>query len=334
MVAVMTKKTIAVIAGGDSGEHDISIKSGTVVAETLDTQKYDAFLIHIRGSEWFYQNGKERFSIDKNDFSLLLPDGRIHFDCVFCAIHGTPGENGRLPAYFEMLGIPFTASGSLISALTFNKNYCNRVVASYGVLTARSIHLFAGERIDADEIVEQLSLPVFVKPNAGGSSVGMSKVKHTEELIPAINKAFAEDTEILIEEYVEGRELTCGVLRHNGELLVLPLCEVISKNEFFDYEAKYDPALASELVPAPVTEMLAQRIADTSRFVYQKLNCKGVVRADYIYSAKSDRLYFIEINTVPGLTRESIVPKMAAAAGITLTGLFTMLIGETLRDER
>ena len=263
----------------------------------------------------------------------MLPGGRIHFDCVFCAIHGTPGENGRMPAYFEMLGIPFTASGSLISALTFNKNYCNRVVASYGVLTARSIHLFAGDQVDADEILQQLTLPVFVKPNAGGSSVGMSKVKLEEELLPAIKKAFAEDTEILIEEYVEGRELTCGVFRNNGELLVLPLCEVVSKNDFFDFEAKYNPSLASELVPAPIPEELAERIADISQFVYQKLNCKGVVRADYIYSAKSDQLYFIEINTVPGLTRESIVPKMAAAADISLTGLFTMLVEETLKDE-
>lgn len=326
----MTKKAIAVVAGGDSGEYGISIKSGTVVAETLDSQKYDAYLIHICGSEWFYEKEGERFFVDKNDFSLLLPGGRVRFNCVFCAIHGTPGENGRLPAYFEMLGIPFTASGSLISALTFNKNYCNRVVASYGVLTALSLHLFAGDRADANEILRQLALPVFVKPNAGGSSVGMSKVKNAGELMPAIQKAFAEDTEILIEEFVEGRELTCGLLRHKGELLVLPLCEVISKNEFFDYEAKYNPALASELVPAPILEALAQRIADTSRLVYQKLNCKGVVRADYIYSAKSDQLYFIEINTVPGLTRESIVPKMAAAAGIPLTDLFTMLIEDAL----
>jgi D-alanine-D-alanine ligase len=328
----MTKKTIAVIAGGDSGEYDISIKSGSVVAEMLDSQKYDTYLIQIRGSEWFYQSSDEKVFIDKNDFSLPLPAGRIHFDCVFCAIHGTPGENGRLPAYFEMLGIPFTASGSLISALTFNKNYCNRVVASYGVLTARSMHLFAGDQVDVDEILQQLTLPVFVKPNAGGSSVGMSKVKNADDLLPAIKKAFAEDTEILIEEYVEGREFTCGVLRQNGELMVLPLCEVVSKNEFFDFEAKYDPSLATELVPAPIPEALAERISDTSRLVYQKLNCKGVVRADYIYSAKSDQLYFIEINTVPGLTHESIVPKMAAIAGITLTELFTMLIEETLHE--
>ena len=330
----MIKRTIAVIAGGDSGEYDISIKSGTVVAEMLDNTKYDVYLIHICGSEWFYNNGEEKIAIDKNDFSLLLPQGRIRFDCVFCAIHGTPGENGRLPAYFEMLGLAFTSSGSLISALTFNKNYCNRVVASYDVLTARSMHLFAGDRAEVADILQQLRLPIFVKPNAGGSSVGMSKVKHAGELMPAIDKAFAEDTEILIEEYVQGREITCGVLRHNGKLVVLPLCEVISKNEFFDYEAKYNPALANELVPAPIPEALAERIAGTSRLVYQKLNCKGVVRADYIYSEKTDKLYFIEINTVPGLTRESIVPKMAAAAGISLTGLFSMLVEETLKGER
>jgi D-alanine-D-alanine ligase len=334
MIAVMIKRTIAVIAGGDSGEYDISIKSGTMVAQMLDNTKYDVYLIHIRASEWFYKNGEEKIAIDKNDFSLLLPKGRIRFDCVFCAIHGTPGENGRLPAYFEMLGIPFTSSGSLISALTFNKNYCNRVVASYGVLTARSMHLFAAYRTNADDILQQLRLPIFVKPNAGGSSVGMSKVKHAGELRPAIDKAFAQDTEILIEEYVEGREITCGMLRHNSALVVLPLCEVISKNEFFDYEAKYNPALANELVPAPVPEALAERIADTSRLVYQKLNCKGVVRADYIYSEKTDKLYFIEINTVPGLTRESIVPKMAAAAGISLTELFTILVEETLKGEQ
>jgi D-alanine-D-alanine ligase len=328
------KKKIAVIAGGDSGEYGISMKSGSVVARSLDKNRYDVYLILIKGSDWFYERDEEKFQIDKNDFSLTFDGQHIHFDCVFCAIHGTPGENGKLPAYFEMLSIPFTASGSFTSALTFHKNFCNHVVAAFNVNTPRSVLLNQPDMVSVDEIVKQLSLPVFVKPNAGGSSVGMSKVKQQGELFAAIQTAFREDTEVLVEEFVDGRELTCGVIEAGGRMLVLPLCEIVSKKEFFDFEAKYDPALADEIVPAPISEALAEEIRNTSAMLYKKLNCRGVVRFDYIYSAKKKMLYFLEGNTVPGLTEESIVPKMARSMGISLPQLFSMMVEDAVEKHQ
>ncbi len=329
----MQKQNIAVIAGGDSGEFGISVKSGQVVAEMLKTEKFEPYLILIRGKNWYIINGQKKYPVDKNDFSVTIDNSKVLFDCVFCAIHGTPGENGKLPAYFEMLGIPYTSADSLVSSLTFNKNFCNRVVASYGINCAGSIHLFKGDIFSTDEIVTNLNLPVFVKPNAGGSSVGMSRVNKIPELKPAIEKAFKEDDEVLIEEFIEGRELTCAVLKSKGELIVLPICEVVSKKEFFDFEAKYDPALADEIVPAPIPEWLEVQIKQTSVSIYQNLNCKGVVRVDYIFNEKDKELYFLEVNTVPGLTKESIVPKMAGEMGISLTELFTMMVEEAIGEK-
>lgn len=326
----MNKQNIAVIAGGDSGEYAISIKSGSVVAEMLDENKYRAFLIQIKGSKWFCEIGGNTYHIDKNDFSLSLEDEKINFDCVFCAVHGTPGENGKLPAYFEMLNIPFTSSDSLVSALTFNKNYCNRIVSTFGVDVSGSVHLTKGQHYNPDEILKTLELPVFVKPNAGGSSVGMSKVKKADELEMAIHRAFEEDDEVLIEEFVDGRELTCGALSSKGKMIVFPICEIKSKKEFFDYEAKYNPELAEEIVPADIFGELEIHIKQTTAMIYKRLGCRGVVRADYIYSEKNETLYFIEINTVPGLTKESIVPKMAREMGISLTELFGMMLEDAM----
>ncbi|MCF8366975.1 MAG: D-alanine--D-alanine ligase [Bacteroidales bacterium] len=326
----MKKRNIAVIAGGDSGEYDISIKSGSVVAEMLDKNRFNAYLIQIKGSDWFYAIDGQKFKIDKNDFSLTIDENQISFDCVFCAIHGTPGENGKLPAYFEMLKIPFTSSDSLVSAITFNKNFCNRIVSTFGVAVSSSIHLAKGQHFTTDQILDSLSLPVFVKPNAGGSSVGMSKVKNAGDLSQAIRRAFEEDDEVLIEEFIEGRELTCGALSNKGKMIVFPICEIKSKKEFFDYEAKYNPALADEIVPADIFGELEIHIKQTTAMIYNRFKCKGVVRADYIYSEKDETLYFIEINTVPGLTRESIVPKMAGEMGISLTELFGMMVEDAM----
>lgn len=326
------KKNIAVIAGGDSGEYGISMKSGTVVAEMLDDEKYQTYLVQIRGNDWFVEINQSKHLIDKNDFTLTTGDQTVHFDCVFCAIHGTPGENGKLPAYFEMLGIPFTSSGSLTSALTFNKNLCNRVVASYGMTCAGSVHLRKGDTFKPIAIIENLGLPVFVKPNAGGSSVGMTKVKTAPDLKPAIEKAFKEDDEVLIESFIEGRELTCGVFSNHGQLTVLPICEIVSKKEFFDFEAKYDPALADEIVPADIPENVEVRIKQTSADLYKTLDCRGVVRVDYMWAEKEKTLYFIEINTVPGLTKESIVPKMAREMDISLTELFSGMVEDAIAN--
>jgi len=324
------KTNIAIVAGGDSGEYGISMKSGMVVFETIDREKYEPFLIQVRGSEWFSEINGEKFLIDKNDFSLSMDNRTIDFECVFFAIHGSPGENGKLPAYFEMLRIPYTSCDSAVSALTFNKNLCNRVVASYGVKVSPSMHFFKGNTDIEAQILESLRIPLFVKPNGSGSSVGMSKVNKAEELAPAIVKAFAEDTEILVEQFIKGREFTCGVLEVKNHLTVFPVCEIKSKKEYFDYEAKYDPNLAEEILPANIPATLETTIKETSAYLFKKLNCKGVVRFDYIYSETEDKIYFLEVNTVPGLTNQSIVPNMAAEIGISKTQLFSMMIEDAV----
>jgi D-alanine-D-alanine ligase len=324
------KRNIAIVAGGDSGEYEISMKSGRVVFETIDREKFHPFLIHVRGSEWFSEINGKKFLINKNDFSLTMEDQTITFECVFCAIHGSPGENGKLPAYFEMLRIPYTSCDSAVSALTFNKNLCNKVVASWGVNVSPSMHFFKGSAEIISQILKSLRVPLFVKPNGSGSSVGMSKVNKAEELTTAIEKAFAEDTEILVEQFIKGREFTCGVLEVNNHLTVFPICEIKSKKEYFDYEAKYDPNLAEEILPADIPANLETTIKETSAFLFKKLNCKGVVRFDYIYSEDENIIYFLEVNTVPGLTHQSIVPKMAAKVNISTTELFSMMIEDAI----
>ena len=320
------KKNVAIVAGGDSGEYEISIKSGKVVLETLDRNIYEPYLIHIQGKDWYFEASGDKIAVDKNDFSINVNGKKILFDVVFCAIHGTPGENGKLPSYFEILGIPYTSSDFITSALTFNKNYCNRVVASWNVAVAKSLQFFKGNNISTSSITETLHLPVFIKPNGGGSSVGMSKVNKVEELESAIEKAFKEDDQILVEEFIKGRELTCGVIESRGQIIVFPICEIVSKKEFFDFEAKYKPSLAEEILPADIETATETNIKGTSTFLYKKLNCKGVVRFDYILTEQEQQPYFLEVNTVPGLTRESIIPKMAKEMGIPLADMFSMMI--------
>lgn len=320
---------VAIVAGGDSGEYGISIKSGKQVELNMDRTLFRPFLIEIRGKNWNYRIDRKIFPIDKNDFSLIIGKRKIRFDIVFNAIHGTPGENGRLQGYLDMLGIPCTSCDVTTAALTFNKSYCKQVVASYGISTAKSIHLFKGGSTTENEILGQLSLPVFVKPNNGGSSVGMSKVGLKKELHDALITAFKEDDEILVEEFISGRELTCGVIRSGGKIVTLPVTEIIPKKEYFDFEAKYKKGMADEVVPADVSLRYSTECLEISRLLYEKLNCKGVVRFDYIFTG--DSFYFLEVNTVPGLSAASIVPKMARAHGWSFTELITRMIEEELR---
>jgi len=319
---------IAIVAGGDSGEYEISLKSGRQVEMQLDRSRYTPFLIEIRKDKWTHFDGLKSFDIDKNDFSLTLDNTRVRFDAVFNAIHGTPGENGKLQGYFDMLGIPYTSCDVTTSAITFNKSFCKNVVASYGIDIAKSVHLFKGEKEVKDKILQELVLPVFIKPNNGGSSVGMSKVNQPEDIDQALARAFHEDDEILVEEFKEGRELTCGVLRTKGEIIAFPVTEIISKKEFFDYEAKYKEGLASEVVPAKIQGQVSDECKRISQFLFERLNCKGVVRFDYIFN--NERLVFLEVNTVPGLSEQSIIPKMTRAHGWTVTELFTRMIEECL----
>jgi D-alanine-D-alanine ligase len=319
---------IAIIAGGDSGEYEISMKSGQQVFRNLDREKFTPYLVEIRGKEWICNSESSRAEINKNDFTLEMEGRKIRFDAVFNAIHGTPGENGRIQGYFDMLGIPYTSCDVTTSALTFNKSFCKNIVSAYQVLTARSVHLFATVQNPEAVIRKELSFPVFVKPNNGGSSVGMSKVGGPDDLPDALRKAFHEDNELIVEEFIPGRELTCGVLKSRGEVIAFPVTEIISRKEYFDYEAKYKEGLSEEVVPADIPATVAEDCQRISKFLFGKLNCKGVVRFDYIL--RDTAFYFLEVNTVPGLTAQSIVPKMAKAHGWTMTELCTRLIGEAI----
>jgi len=323
-------KKVAVIAGGNSGEYVISVKSGGIVAQNIPKEKYQVYLIEIKSGEWFYMDkNHKKFPIDKNDFSLHLENETIHFDVVFNAIHGTPGEDGKILAYFEMLGIPFSSTGSISSALTFNKAFCNQVVKNTDLVkVARFKHLFKGQKYSEESILKHINLPCFVKPNQGGSSVGMSKVTNPGELMPAIETAFKEDTEVMVEEFIEGRELTIGVFKYKNDILTFPITEVISKKEFFDYEAKYNPELNEEITPASIPVTLKETIENISSQLYQILNLKGVVRFDYINSLSG--LYFLEVNTVPGLSAESIVPQQVRERGWSIAELFDKMLEEAI----
>ena len=319
---------VAIVAGGDSGEYEISMKSGRQVEKEIDRKLFDPYLIEIRDDYWkSISEGKEA-DVDKNDFTINRNGEKISFDVVFNAIHGTPGEDGKLQGYMDMLKIPYTSCNLTTSALTFNKSFCKRVVASYGISTANSIHLYRHQRNSALSMLKEISMPCFVKPNCGGSSVGMSKVVVEADLPAALDLAFKEDDEVIVEEFVEGRELTCAVMLSGGGLITFPVCEIVTSKEFFDYEAKYTPGLTDELVPAPVPEEVSLECQRISAFLYYKLNCRGIVRIDYIYS--EDTFSFLEINTVPGLTEASIVPKMICEHGWSYTQLVTNLINETL----
>jgi D-alanine-D-alanine ligase len=321
-------RNIAIVAGGDSGEYGISIGSGRQVEKNIDRAKFTPYLIEIRGHRWICRQGRSVCPVDRNDFSLRVGNRKVRFDAVFNAIHGTPGENGILQGYLDLLKIPYTSCDVMTSALTFNKAFCKTVVDSCGVPVARSLHLFSRNKPTAHKVLESINLPCFVKPNNGGSSVGISKVKRQKDLAPALAKAFEEDDEILVEEFIPGREMTCGIIRTKGSVVALPVTEVISKREFFDYEAKYTTGMAEEVVPADISEELSILCKGTSAMLYERLNCKGVVRFDYILDKNA--FVFLEVNTVPGLSEASIVPKMALAHGWTFTELITRLLEEAL----
>ncbi|WP_341837089.1 D-alanine--D-alanine ligase [Chitinophaga pollutisoli] len=326
------KKNIALVAGGYSGEYVISVQSAAVIERNIDPALYNVYKIIITREGWTYTtpNGTA-VDVDKNDFSLHTADGHIRFDAVFIGIHGTPGEDGRLQGYFEMLGIPYTSCGMVTSALTFNKSYCNKVVAALGVVrVSKSYHIFRDQRYFPQAILSYLRLPVFVKPAEGGSSIGMSKVNHAEDLEAAIQKAFKEDSQVLIEEFVKGTEVTCGVFRSQGELNVLPLTEIRSTKEFFDYEAKYTPGITTEVTPAEIPEEAAAHIRDVAQELYNRLNCKGIVRADFILEEGTNDVYFLEVNTMPGQSENSLVPQQVRAAGKTLRDFYGILIEECL----
>jgi D-alanine-D-alanine ligase len=317
-------KTIAIVAGGDSSEFDISVKSAEEVCKTLSS-RYIVYIIIIRGTNWYWEDKKGRYhNIDKNDFSLQNDDLRIKFDGVFIAIHGTPGENGLLQGYFDMMSIPYTSCGAFSSALTFNKQACKLFLKEYGIQMADAMLIRKGDNIDLTAISHKVGLPCFVKPNDSGSSFGVTKVKQKEGLMPAIETAFKESNDVLIEAFMNGREVACGVVKTKDKTIVLPVTEIISKNEFFDYEAKYTVGRSSEITPADMPISVTNEVQRISLLAYQLLGCKGIVRVDFIVI--EEKPYFLEINTVPGMTKESLVPQQAAAAGISLEEFYSLAV--------
>jgi len=317
-------KTIAIVAGGDSSEFEISVKSASEVGKVLSS-RYIVYIIMIRGTSWYWEDQKGRYhSIDKNDFTLKTDEHRIRFDAVFIAIHGTPGENGLLQGYFDMMQIPYSSCGAFCSALTFNKQACKLYLKEYGIPMADGILIRKEGKSDPSAIVDQVGLPCFVKPNDSGSSFGVTKVKKKEDLLTAIETAFKESSEVMVEAFMEGKEVACGVVKTRNKALILHVTEIISKNEFFDFEAKYTPGKSNEVTPADLPQSLTNEIQDLSSRVYDLLGCKGIVRVDFIITGKKP--YFLEINTVPGMTAESIIPQQAEAAGISLEELYSMVI--------
>lgn len=324
----MNKPRIAFLTGGYSGEAQISYQSAKTIEKNIDTQKFDYYKIDITPQGWFYEKNGKKTGVDKNDFSILVEGQKIHFDAVLIGIHGTPGEDGKLQGYFDLLRLPYTSCDCAISALTFNKRYTVAVAAFSGIKVANSVLLFKSDYQSPDEMVTNLRFPVFVKPNNGGSSIGMSKVNFpSEELGEAIEKAFREDEQVLVEEFIKGRELTIGVFKSKGKVIALPITEIITKKEFFDFEAKYLGA-SEEITPANISNDLASQIKEEAIKIYQIFNCKGIVRIDFIYNEEEQQPYMLEINTVPGQTEASLVPQQVKAMGWTLMDFYTALIEE------
>jgi D-alanine-D-alanine ligase len=323
------KKNIAIIMGGYSSEYKISLISGNVVYETLDTSKYNAYRIHIFKEKWVYVDGNDNeFPIDKNDFSVTIDTNKITFDCVFNAIHGTPGEDGYIQGYLKLLNIPQTACDMYQASITFNKRDCLSILKPYGIKTAESYYINQGDIIDEDAIINKVGLPCFVKANKAGSSFGVSKVYKKEELQQAIAVSFKEDDEIIIESFLDGKEVSVGVITYKGEVKVLPITEIVSENDFFDYEAKYQ-GKSQEITPARLTKEEEDKVNEVAKQVYQVLRMKGFSRSEYIF--KNGEPHLLEVNTIPGLTKESILPQQAQAAGISLAELFDNAIEEALK---
>lgn len=323
------KKKIALVTGGYSGEAVISYKSAVTVENNIDKEKFDVYIIDINPNGWLYKaEAGTTVAVDRNDFSINLANKKITFDAVLMCIHGNPGEDGKLQGYFDMLKLPYTSCDAASSALTFNKRYTVAVAAFNGINVARSVLLIKNSFTSADEIVANLQFPVFVKPNNGGSSIGMSKVNNpSEELGAAIEKAFKEDDQVLVEEFIKGRELTIGVFKTKGDIITLPITEIKSKNTFFDFEAKYNGA-SEEITPAQVDEEIAGKVRAAAKKIYSSLNCRGIVRIDFIFDEAKQQPFMLEVNTVPGQSEASIVPQQVKAMGWTLKEFYTALIEE------
>lgn len=327
------KKKVALLAGGFTGEYVISLQTADTIAAHVDRERYDVYKVVVSREGWYYEDSSGRRSpVDKNDFSIRVDGMRVVFDVALIAIHGTPGEDGALQGYLDLLEIPYTTCDATTSAITMNKSYTKSILAgTEGLFLANSVQLFREHSGDWQERCGRLRLPLFVKPNNGGSSIGMSRVGRREELEAALEKAFQEDRQVLVEEYVNGKEYSVGAFRTAEGLEVLPSTEIIPGKEFFDYEAKYSPGIAEEITPGRMTEGDRAHLEALVRKVYEKLNCRGAVRMDFIREEDTGNWYFIEINTVPGQSENSILPRQVRASGRTMTEFYSLIVENALR---
>jgi D-alanine-D-alanine ligase len=323
----MVTKNIALLAGGFTGEYEVSLNSAQNIAANLNKDKYKVYTILVNRDRWFYESGSDRIDVDKNDFSITVNGEKIKFDFAFITIHGTPGEDGKLQGYLDLVNIPYNTCDVTTSAISMNKAYTKTIVQGiHGLHTARSMRLFKKDGHDIAAIAATLKFPLFIKPNNGGSSVGMSKVYNAAGLPGAISKAFDEDDQVLVEEFIKGREFSIGIARLHGKIKVLPATEVISSKDFFDYEAKYTTGISQEITPANLNPGKNGQIADIVTEVYLRLNCKGMVRIDFILPDETEDFYFIEINTTPGQSSNSLIPQQVRAAGMALPDFYAELI--------
>jgi len=325
------KKNIAIIAGGNSSEVVVSLKSAAGLYSFMDKERYQLYIVTIVGSRWQVElSENEKVEIDKNNFSFNHKEKTIQFDFAYITIHGTPGEDGILQGYFDLIGLPYSTCGVLTSAITFNKFTCNQYLKSFGVKVSESLLLRSGQTISEDEVVAKLGLPCFVKPNVGGSSFGVTKVKTKDEVQPAIQKAFSEGQEVMIEAFMQGTEITCGMYKVKNKAVVFPITEVVPQNEFFDFDAKYKGQV-EEITPARISKELTDRVQELTTAIYNILNCKGIVRIDYIISDR-DVINLLEVNTTPGMTETSFIPQQIRAAGLDIKEVLTEIIENESAD--
>lgn len=319
------KKNIAIVAGGDSSEVVVSLKSAAGIYSFMDKEKFNIYIVTIVGNTWQVEwSDSEKIAIDKNDFSFTRENRKVNFDFAYITIHGTPGENGILQGYFELLNIPYSCCGVLAAAITFNKFTCNQYLKGFGVKVSESLVLRKGQTISSNEVAEKIGFPCFIKPNVGGSSFGVTKVKTIDDVQGAIAKAFAEGDEVMIEAFLDGTEITCGIYKTKTKTQVLPITEVVSQNEFFDFDAKYNGQV-TEITPARISNELTARVQQLTSAIYDILGCKGIVRIDYIISA-NDTINLLEVNTTPGMTATSFIPQQIAAANIDIKEVMTEII--------
>ena len=319
------KRTIAIVAGGDTSEYEVSLRSAQGIYSFIDKEKYTLYIVGMHGLDWHVQLPDGRtVPVDRNDFSFRLDGQQVKFDFAYITIHGTPGEDGRLQGYFDMLRIPYSCCGVLAAALTYDKFACNQYLRAFGVRIAESLLLRQGQTITDDEVVEKIGLPCFIKPSLGGSSFGVTKVKTREQIQPAIAKAFDEAQEVVVEAFMDGTELTCGCYKTRDKSVVFPISEVVSHNEYFDYKAKYNGE-SDEITPARISDELTDRVKKLTSAIYDILGAQGIIRVDYIVT-EGDKINLLEVNTTPGMTATSFIPQQVRAAGLDIKDVMTDII--------